>query len=120
VAAGCDGQLAGDGREYTLDLVAQGNQDGDGDHGNEGENQGVLHESLALLALHPAQRDFGASNYFVDHCFFTSLLIKIVQKFCRAVPVVRLLLNPGDKSIEKSKRDLREWNCSNLRANVRN
>jgi len=65
-------ELTGDGREHGLDLVAQGDEDRDGDHGNESENQGVLHESLALLALHPAQRDFGASNYFVDHCFFTS------------------------------------------------
>ena len=65
-------ELARDGRKYALDLVTQGDEDGDGDHGNEGENQGVLHESLALLALHPAQREFRASNYFVDHCFFTS------------------------------------------------
>jgi hypothetical protein len=72
VAASRDCELTGDGREYALDLVTQGNEDGDGDHGNESENQGVLHESLALLALHPAQRDFGASNYFVDHCYFTS------------------------------------------------
>jgi hypothetical protein len=72
VAASRKRELTGDRREDTLDLIAQGDQDGDGDHGYESENQGVLYESLALLALHPAQRNFGASNYFVDHCFFTS------------------------------------------------
>ena len=80
VAAARDRELTCDGREYALDLVTQGDKDGDGDHGNEGENQGVLHESLALLALHPAQRAFGANNYFVDHCLFTSPLLKIVKK----------------------------------------
>ena len=73
MAAGGDRELAADVREHGLDLVAQGDQDRDGDHGNEGENQGILHESLALLALHLAQSAFGAGNYFVDHCFFTSL-----------------------------------------------
>ena len=72
MAASRDRELAGDGREHALDLVAQGDQNGDGDNRNEGENQGVLNEGLAFFALHPAQRDFGASNYFVDHCFFTS------------------------------------------------
>jgi hypothetical protein len=62
-------ELAGDGREYGLNLPSQGKQDGDGDHGNESENQGVLHEGLALLALHAAQRNFGAGNNFVNHCF---------------------------------------------------
>ena len=79
VAAGSNRELTRDGREYALDLVAQGDQNGDGDHGNEGENQGVLHESLALLALHPAQRAFGAKNYFVDHCLFTSLPKKLFE-----------------------------------------
>jgi hypothetical protein len=68
VAASRDCELTGNGREYAFDLVAQGDQDRDGDHGNESENQGVLHESLALLALHPAQRALGAINNFVDHC----------------------------------------------------
>ena len=72
VAASGDGELAGDGREYALDLIAQRNQDRDGDHGNEGENQGVLNESLAFLALHPAQCGFGAGNNFIDHYLFTS------------------------------------------------
>ena len=81
MAAAGISQLAADGREDALDLVAQGNKDGNGDHGNEGENQGVFHEGLALLALHTAQRNFGASNYFVDHCFFTSSLKKIFQKW---------------------------------------
>ena len=70
-------QLAADRREHALDLIAQGDQDRDGDHGNEGENQGVLHESLAFLALHPAQCAFGANNYLVDHCLFTSSQKKI-------------------------------------------
>jgi len=65
-------ELARNAREHRLDLAAQGDQDRDGDHGNEGENQGILHESLALLALHPAQRNFGAFNNFVDHYFLTS------------------------------------------------
>jgi hypothetical protein len=77
VAAGCDRELTRDGRKYALHLVAQGDKNGDGDHGNEGENQGVLHESLALLALHPAQRALGAGNYFVDHCFLTTFHKKL-------------------------------------------
>jgi hypothetical protein len=72
-------ELTADRREYALNLVTEGDQDRDGDHRNEGENQGVLHESLAFLALHPAQRFFGANNYFVDHCFFTSSQLEIVQ-----------------------------------------
>jgi len=80
VAAARDRELTGDGREYALNLVTQCNQDGDGDHGNEGENQGILHESLTLLALHPAQRALGAKNNFVDHSLFTSPLIKIFKK----------------------------------------
>ena len=76
VAAARYCELTGDGREHALNLVTQCNQDGDGDHGNEGENQGVLHKSLTLLALHPAQRAFGAKNYFVDHILFTTPLIK--------------------------------------------
>jgi hypothetical protein len=72
VAASSILELAGNGREHALNLAAEGDQDGDGDHRNESQNQGVLNESLALLALHTAQRNFGASNYFVNHCFFTS------------------------------------------------
>jgi hypothetical protein len=83
VAASCNCELTCDGRKHALDLVAQGDEDGDGDHGNESENQGILHESLALLALHPAQRDFSASNNFVDHCFSPPLnkkMFKNIQK----------------------------------------
>jgi hypothetical protein len=65
---GCSGHLTANRREYFRDLVTQGDKHRDGDHRNESENQGVLHESLALLALHPAQRDFSAFNYFVDPC----------------------------------------------------
>ena len=79
VAASRLRELTRDGREDALNLVTEGDQDRDGDHGNEGENQGVLHESLALLALHPAQRAFGASNNFVDHCVFTTLHKKSVS-----------------------------------------
>src|SRR5277367_3630852 len=80
VAASRDCELTGDGREDALDLVAQGDQDRDGDHRNESENQGVLHESLALLALHPAQRGFSACNNFVDHCFSPPLRNKFSNK----------------------------------------
>jgi len=86
VAASRNCELTGDGRKHPLDLVAQGDEDGYGDHGNKGENQGVLHESLALLALHPAQRDFSASNNFVDHCF-SPPLNKKCSKFKKIAPV---------------------------------
>ena len=79
MAASRDCELTGNGRKYAFDLVAQGDQDRDGDHGNESENQGVLHESLALLALHPAQRALGASDNCVDHNFFTTFHDKSVS-----------------------------------------
>ena len=67
MAAARDRELTGDGRKYALHLVAQRHQYGDGDNGNEGQNQSVLHESLTFLALHPAQRALGANNKFVNN-----------------------------------------------------
>ncbi len=69
-------ELAADGREYALDLIAEGDQNRDGHHRNEGQDECVLNQGLSLLALETAQRCFGASNYFVDHCYFTSSLKK--------------------------------------------
>ena len=43
------GELTRDRREHALDLAAQGQQDADGDHGDEGQDQGVLGEALAFL-----------------------------------------------------------------------
>jgi hypothetical protein len=62
-------ELAGDRREYALDLVAQGDQNGDGHHGYEGQDECVLNQGLTLFALETMQRALGANNYFVDHCF---------------------------------------------------
>ena len=73
-------QLAADGREYGLDLVAQGDQNGDGHHRNEGQDECVLNQGLTLLALETAQHSFGASNNFVNHCFFHLLSLENVQK----------------------------------------
>jgi hypothetical protein len=81
VAASRISELAANGRKYALNLITQGDQDRDGDHGNEGENQGVLNESLTLLALHPAQREFSAINNFVDHCCFTSSRKKMFKTY---------------------------------------
>jgi hypothetical protein len=81
MAASSNGELTGDGREDALNLAPQGEQDTDGDHGNEGENQGVLHESLALFALHPAQRGFGACDKFDDHCFSPPFRENLLKKF---------------------------------------
>jgi len=44
-------KLAGDGREYALGLVAQRNQYGDGDHGDEDDNQGGLRPMRALWCV---------------------------------------------------------------------
>jgi hypothetical protein len=41
-------ELTADGREYALNLSAQGDQDGDGDDGDKGENQGILHKCLTF------------------------------------------------------------------------
>ena len=67
-------ELAVDRGEHTFDGVAQGDQDGDGDHRDEREDQRIFHQGLALLALETTQRNFGASNSFVNHCYFTSSL----------------------------------------------
>jgi hypothetical protein len=99
VAASRNSELTGNRREYAFDLVAQGDQDRDGDHGNEGENQGVLHESLALLALHPAQCALGAINNFVDHCSSPPLNKKCLEIFKNA-PVSGLNnLDDSDQAI---------------------
>jgi hypothetical protein len=93
MAASSNGELTGDGREDALNLAPQGEQDTDGDHGNEGENQGVLHESLALPALHPAQRNFGASNNIVDRWFSPPLYKKISKGFRAVMPAGRYFIH---------------------------
>jgi hypothetical protein len=85
VAASGDRELAGNRGEDGLHLIAQRDQDRDGDNGNESENQGVLNESLAFLALHPAQGGFGASYNFIDHYLFTSSLS---EKESWALPII--------------------------------
>ncbi len=51
VAASGHRELAGDGREDDFDFIAQPDQNRNGDNRNEGEDQGVLDESLAFLVL---------------------------------------------------------------------
>jgi hypothetical protein len=41
-------QLAGDRGEDKLDLIAEPEEDGNGDDGNKSQNQGVLDEGLAF------------------------------------------------------------------------
>jgi hypothetical protein len=84
-------ELAADGRKHALDLVAQGDQDGNGHHRDEGQDQSIFNEGLTLLALETTQRRFGASNNFVNHCIFHLLSIKNVQNF-KSVPAARLWL----------------------------
>jgi len=52
-----DGELAGDGREHSLNLAAQRNQDGDRNDRNERENQRVFDQSLASLISKSTQQD---------------------------------------------------------------
>jgi len=42
------GELAADRAEYRFHFGTEPDEDGDGHHGDEGENQGVLDERLAL------------------------------------------------------------------------
>jgi hypothetical protein len=48
VAAAGDGELTGDGGEEHFDFIAEPNEDGDGDDGNEGEDEGILDQGLAV------------------------------------------------------------------------
>ena len=69
MAASRISELTANRREYALDLVAQGNQDRDGDHGNEGENEGVLHQRLPLLAGATGSQKIQNSNSHLGSCF---------------------------------------------------
>jgi hypothetical protein len=49
VTAARDGELAGDRREDASDFSAQPDQRRNGNDGNKGQDQGILHEGLAFL-----------------------------------------------------------------------
>ena len=49
VTASRNGQLAGDRGEDDLQLIAEPDQDRNGDDGNKSEDQGVLDEGLTFL-----------------------------------------------------------------------
>ena len=69
-------ELAADRREDALDLIAEGDQNRDGHHRDEGQDESVLNQGLTLLAFETAQRSFGARNNFVDHFCIHLLSIK--------------------------------------------
>ena len=83
-------QLAADGREHALDLIAQGDQNRDGHHRDEGQDECILNQGLTLLALETTQRRFGASNNFVNHCIFHLLSMENVQNFKNGAALRRL------------------------------
>jgi hypothetical protein len=85
MAAARDCELTADRREYGFHLVAQRHQDRNGDHGNEGKNQGVLHESLASLALQTAQRALGANDKFVNNSFHPLSVKNSLKTFTRRI-----------------------------------
>src|ERR1700677_2916081 len=88
-------ELAADRREDALDLIAEGDQNRDGHHRDEGQDESVLNQGLTLLAFETAQRSFGARNNFVDH-FCIHLLsikksIKLRNWFCGQLTLPPLL-----------------------------
>lgn len=73
-------ELAVDLGEDGADIAADRHQDRNSHHRDEGQDQGVFHQGLTLLALELTERGFRADNNVVDHFVFHLLSKKSVYE----------------------------------------
>jgi len=89
------GQRRGDLGVGAPDGLSQGDQNGDGDHGNESKNQGVLDEGLPPFTLRSAKQGLHYFQRFVQE---TIIL--------RTTNSINLTMIDMEESVERNITDL--------------